>query len=626
VESYIYIDTHIYTHLHTKMLKLNRITFIVTAVIFADVATIGGYYLYGDVHQSIYSTEQKRIGTGFFAATHALMYVAAVTFFVSFDNCQYMLFWLLPLVVVDVFALSSACANFQFVGLIVFHAMFLVYDLVYAIMLVPLIPYELFEYASATTVQTVKALKNNITLVTYIMCVDGILFVSYVIIMASVATQLFSGWVFSFDLINLGVALFVTVSTKRSEILTLLRYLVGTAVMTAVVFIVAMIEIRNQRPEQYPALTTLRILMTVCSFLYIAAAIFHLRQASNAEIGTTLYMLVHVLAPPLIYLQLCLVVTYPIFDSITPAESFNWFVFLHLLNVFVGLLMFTCRDDDVYWYIEAFAFCAFCITIYEIIMVIIYANAGRSTAVIIFEAVMLAIPAIYLGWYALIWLTVDYQDNKTFMEYASKLALQTQLNEYMQLLPAYQMPLWASRQMEGSGPYTAISDASKRAKGKNLMEKLFAIGIDRAIHMCFYVPYMMDIACMLAYVLGLLVSKQYEFWGAYGNIFHILTLLGGYYVLTIRIDIQKHIITQLAFAFALFIIDLIYLIDYYELQWFGGNYAGGFIALRYLFIVVDAVYIILCCGLMFKVPTNAYLYYAGMVTIDSAEAPNVINI
>jgi hypothetical protein len=335
---------------------------------------------------------------------------------------------------------------------------------------------------------------------------------------------------------------------------------------------------------------------------------------------------VHVLVPPIIYLELCLVVTYPIFDSITPAESFNWFVFIHLLDVFVGLLMFTSRDNGIYWYIEAFAVVAFITTVYEIIMVIIYANANRNPSVLIFEAVMLAIPAIYLGWYAIIWLTVDYLNSGIFAEYASKLALQMQLNEYMQLLPVYQMPLWASRQMEGSGPYIAISDPAKKFKGKDMMEKLYAIGVDRAIHMCFYVPYMMDIACYLAYVLGLVVSKEYEFWGAYGNIFHILTLLGGYYVLTVRMDIQKFIITQLAFGFTLFVIDIIYVVDYYELQWFGGNYAAGFIALRFIFPVVDMVYIILCCGLLYKVPENAFLYYAGLFTIDSEHAPKGIKI
>ena len=150
--------------------------------------------------------------------------------------------------------------------------------------------------------------------------------------------------------------------------------------MTAVIFIVAMIQIHNQKPEML-LIATLRILMTVCAFLYIGAAIFHLRIASNAEVGATLYSLVHVLVPPIIYLELCLVV-YPIFDSITPAESFNWFVFIHLLDVFVGLLMFTSRDNGIYWYIEAFAVVAFITTVYEIIMVIIYANADRNPSVL----------------------------------------------------------------------------------------------------------------------------------------------------------------------------------------------------------------------------------------------------
>ena len=611
--------THIDYHFtHEKiMLQLNRITFIVTAVVLADIATLGGYYLYADVHQSIYTTEQQRIGTGFFAATHALMYVAWMLFFISFDNCQYMMIMLLPLIGVDVFSLSAACTNFEFVGLIIFRTLFIVYDIVYAVLLVPLVPYELFEDGSAWSLKLVRALQSNITLVTFIMCMDGIFFVSYVIVMASISTQLFSGWAFSFDLINLGMALLITVAKHRAEILSLLRYLVGTAIMTAVVFIVIMIEIRNQRPEEYPALTTLRVLMTVCAFLYIFAAIFHIRIASNAEIGATLYTLVNALAPPLIYLELCLTITYLLFDGITPADSFNWFVFIHLFDVFVGLLMVTSRNGEVYWYIEAFAFVAFCTTLYEIIMVVIYVDANHNPSVIVFEAVMLAIPAIYLGWYAIIWVTVNYTDPATFAEYTAKLNLQTELNDYMQLLPVYRMPLWATRQMEGSGPYTAISDAKKRSLSKDTLAKMIAIGLERAIHVCFYAPYMLDIACMLAYVLGLVVSKEYEWWGAYGNIFHMLTLLGGYYVLTVRMDVQKFIITQLAFGFTLFVIDIIYVIDYYELQWFGGNYAWGFIALRFVFPVVDLMYIILCCGLMYKVPEDAYLYYAGMVTLEN---------
>ena len=174
------------------MLQLNRITFIVTAVVLTDMATLGGYYLYGDVHQSVYATELKRIGTGFFAATHTLMYIAAASFFVGFDNCQYMMLMLLPLISVDVYALSAACTNFEFVGLIIYHSLFIVYDIVYAAMLIPLIPYELFDDANEKTLKAVHALRSNITLVTHIMCIDGMLLISYLIVMASISTQLFS--------------------------------------------------------------------------------------------------------------------------------------------------------------------------------------------------------------------------------------------------------------------------------------------------------------------------------------------------------------------------------------------------------------------------------------------------
>lgn len=625
------------------MFKINYITFLVTSVVAVDLASLAGVFLFGDVHEIIFEGERKQILAGFFAAVRVLYYIATAIFAYDFNYCQAVLLVLILVATVDITGLVMSVIHIDLNALILIRSLFVLYDILVFAFLFPTIPYVFFNSNDSRLLEIIQKMRPNVNLVSYIMYFDGIYLVFYVMILATTTDNLPSAWLFIFEAANLALALAITVSTTRSYIYTMMRYLLGSAILTILFLIIVIVAMRKQAEHEFGALTVLRVLIIVNSFLYIFAVLFHMYSFNTIEKSRTFYNYVQVLVPPLLVLELDLIFAYIVYDSMLPDNDsyFNWFVFIHVLTIVAGVFLITARDD-IYNCMEWFALASFAVAVYEMIVFTVYVRQDRYLTEILLEAIMFAIPILYLAGYLFVWVVIDYNDNKLYKAFIACIEVMESLNERVWLLPLFRLPLMIVKRLFDTYPsfksQDMIEDAEfeeevrkgtyesdnpivttvfKKKMHKHLKNQ--AIGLDRAIQMFFIFPYMLDVACYAAYVLGLFPSKKYEHWDAYGNIFHGFTLLGGYFVLTSRVDIIKHISTQLAFAVFLILWEMVYAIDFYVEQWFGSHYETGFIILRWTFPFVDLLYIIACSAYLYKVTPDVFLYYAALDSVDTIE-------
>lgn len=626
------------------MFSLNKYQFILSSIACVDLAMLISYFLYLTVHPVIDETTGDKILTGFFVGLRIMFYLATIFFFFAdFDNCQYMMLVLLPMFFVDLNNLimsASDYKDFPNPETIIVRSLFVALDSSYAFSMRHIFTYIFVdrEKVSDEVIDEVEKDRPNTTFISYIMYFDGIFLVFYIITLSTFSTQVFSGWYFVFDVINLYVALEITLAPTQSELKPLLRTMLGVAVISAAFFLVCAVVIDEQGHHQYGGVTAFRALIITCSFLYILASFFHLFRFDMRQRASTMYVLINQYLPPLLLFEFFLIFAYIIFDATLPSQSFNWFVFIHLLDTFVGVMVMTSgAGSDLYFYLNMFGIAACLVAVYEALMLTFYVDVNRNPAVLTFEAVLLFVPFLYLLGVSYVWMFIDPGNRQLRAVYITLIDIYDDLNQLMWLMPLFRLPALLyifilsyaksdSKIPELTTKYDALDRTSRELPSPEEKEQLqllkeerdfdLALALDRAIHLFFCVPYLLDIACLLAYVLGLIPSKKYEHWGAYGNIFHILTVLGGYYVLTGRANIQKALMTQTGFSIFLFLWDLIYLIDFYALQWFGSHYSSGFIVLRFFFVFIDVMYVVQTSAMQYGMDMDVYLCYAGFMSVD----------
>jgi hypothetical protein len=623
------------------MFNLNKNVFILTSIASVDIATLIGYYIYCAAHPSVLDSEQKLVLTTFFIIFRVLLYGLLLAFSVDYNMYKWFTLIVVFVVCIDLLGVITASQYYEFASTIVVKIMFLVYDLSYFIVLLPLMKIDFKGEYYNNNDTFPKDKKTNITLISYIMYFDGMFLFFYVLILATVQVQLVTSWFFLFDIMNLYIALRITMVSTTQQLSYWLRYMFANATITLVLYLVVVIGLDNTREYQMAEVRALRITLIVMSFLYLFASLWHLQTLNQYRIASTIFIFIQVILPLMILLEFFLMFTYLIFCTMLRNPNENYFVVIHILDVICGFVLIMSYDD-VFIVFDWFAAMAFIVIIYESSILVLYGFGDRNPAVLTFEAIMLAIPVVYVFAYAYIAVTTKlFKDDIIslyLVVYKKMMDLLDKMNDHITQLPVYIIPYLMTRGILSHKPKEkvayqeipeiATTTESDMEKKQNVRR---AVGLNRAIHRTFIIPYIFDMACMISYVLGLIPDNEYENWAAYGNIFHIFTLLSGYYVLTVMEDVQKAISTQMGFSIFLFVWDMIYLIDYYALQWFGGNYALGFIILRYCFVIIDATYIVFCVGYQYKLNQNVYKHYATIMPLDyvgtemTLEAMNEIN-
>jgi len=562
-----------------KMITMGHL-FILIAVV--DVTFLIGFTLFWSIDHSIDDTVSDMTRLVIFISFRILTYVSLGIFLIQPDMLRLSFSFIVTVFFTDVFVLYATC-EIGTVVLIIYGVIFVAIDLVNVVLLAALLAKEVdnvnnmswYDNQWRNTTSTDPKENTEFIIVSLIAAAEGAFLTSYCIILPTVDFQV-SEWFFLFHAMSLiSAAAFLgehnnpTAHSKNRLDLQITLYSVSFVLLIFDAVLLYTLGHHNRG-----GIKALRWLFFTCALLYVLVVGAFLQRITGVKRAILLFLSANYVIRPMIIAEIAFIGMYFIYVNSIRNPHVIWTVFIHAAEIFAAIFPLTSFSlPEFYQSMNVFVGIVICVLLYEIAMVTLIFRHDRPATDAVIEIVLLLFPFTYLVWYILVFPVSDLNDS-VFDAY-------NKINNQMLLDKANMF----SRTKKGLQT-DAVADNLLRA---NILFYL----IHEFISMVWAIEMVTFFVYVVAVVADATSTFNHQSWGIYWHLLHVLTLLSAWYVFRYKEEIEMQLDALLGVAIFLMVLDFIFLIDYYWLQWAGADYLPGFVVFKYAFFFIDVAYVVI---------------------------------